>query len=563
MNEQLAFNLFDYFPTHTKKTAVASTSQKKLLKNYAYDCGEELKGARKHLSQIPKFSTEWLEQVEENPSEAFQMVCKDSILIDFMPESLQEYGFTSEAAYGVKLILRKVSQRPEDSIEKRSDFITALLDLQNRLRECSDQEKFVATLMEIKEEVIKGDRSRYPLILRKEPDLKNFSYWLSLGNSFVSLFVSRSRRRTLPGYKNLIQQAFSEKGADWKWLQTKGKGASRTNKERWERKIPDEVIRMSQTPSGVNNPEDLIEHYGFRGIQFGRWMEDAAGKFHVLCSGNAWADLADILSIPRKCISIYGKLGLAFGSRGSGNASAHYEPLNNVMNLTKFRGGGSQCHEWAHALDFNLFSFSHKFTNGKLLSVSGNKPGEYLPYSVRTSFSELMKEIKNGTGSKKLILPDPFPKPTYRYRESIVSLLEKHEFNINEALLCVKDRYNCSTKQLSEIGFMYCQMISERTGSKPEYILIPTDLSSFYLDAAARGAYWKRDHELFARAFEAWIEDELAKRGMTNSYLVTGTTFGGPYPQSEERDSINDAFNHWWKSITLSGILHDEKLWKS
>ncbi|MFE5321522.1 LPD1 domain-containing protein [Paenibacillus sp. NPDC056579] len=83
-----------------------------------------------------------------------------------------------------------------------------------------------------------------------------------------------------------------------------------------------------------------------------------------------------------------------------------------------------------------------------------------------------------------------------------------------------------------------------------------------YLDAKARGAYWKRDHELFARAFEAWIEDELADRGMTNSYLVSDTRHGGPYPQGSERESINSAFRRMWESLSESKILCDDRLWK-
>lgn len=75
------------------------------------------------------------------------------------------------------------------------------------------------------------------------------------------------------------------------------------------------------------------------------------------------------------------------------------------------------------------------------------------------------------------------------------------------------------------------------------------------------GAYWKRDHELFARAFESWIEDELVERGITNSYLVTGTRLPGPYPEGDERKSINDAFRKWWKVLSDSEVLHNKEFW--
>ena len=66
-------------------------------------------------------------------------------------------------------------------------------------------------------------------------------------------------------------------------------------------------------------------------------------------------DLSLVTNISPKALSLGGKLALAFGSRGSGNASAHFEPDLVVINLTKTKGAGSLAHEWWHALD-NYFS---------------------------------------------------------------------------------------------------------------------------------------------------------------------------------------------------------------
>src|SRR3546814_16005623 len=46
-----------------------------------------------------------------------------------------------------------------------------------------------------------------------------------------------------------------------------------------------------------------------------------------------------------------GSLAVAFGSRGSGKAAAHYEPGRRVVNVTRMSGAGSLAHEFAHALD--------------------------------------------------------------------------------------------------------------------------------------------------------------------------------------------------------------------
>ncbi len=46
----------------------------------------------------------------------------------------------------------------------------------------------------------------------------------------------------------------------------------------------------------------------------------------------------------------------------------------------------------------------------------------------------------------------------------------------------------------------------------------------FTRHSAAMGKYWRRDHEMFARAFEAYIQDKIEAGGKQNSYLVDGTT---------------------------------------
>lgn len=140
--------------------------------------------------------------------------------------------------------------------------------------------------------------------------------------------------------------------------------------------------------------------------------------------------------------------------------------------------------------------------------------------------------------------------------------LERYDYDVTKALTSLKGTYRIKPKQWVEIGFFYCLLAKEAGRPVPTEFFVPTDFSLFFLDAKARGVYWKRDQELFARAFEAWIEDELYDRGMTNSYLVYGTRLGGPYPQGEERAVINKAFRDWWSVLMESGILQNEELWK-
>ncbi|MCE9926593.1 LPD5 domain-containing protein [Aeromonas media] len=129
--------------------------------------------------------------------------------------------------------------------------------------------------------------------------------------------------------------------------------------------IPDERRDLNQPRVGEDmrggadvTPELFANAFGFRGVEFGNWVEQGRRQRDLNDAFDALMDLAAVLGISPKAISLNGELGLAFGARGSGGvkpAAAHYEPGKVVINLTKMNGAGSLGHEWWHALD-NYFS---------------------------------------------------------------------------------------------------------------------------------------------------------------------------------------------------------------
>lgn len=110
-------------------------------------------------------------------------------------------------------------------------------------------------------------------------------------------------------------------------------------------------------------PEMFTEAFAFRGVQFGNWTNGRDRQEALNQAYDAFMDLAEVLGKSPKAMSLNGELGLAFGARGSGAASAHYEPEQVVINLTKTKGAGSLAHEWWHALD-NYFARSGGIANG-------------------------------------------------------------------------------------------------------------------------------------------------------------------------------------------------------
>ena len=111
-------------------------------------------------------------------------------------------------------------------------------------------------------------------------------------------------------------------------------------------------------------------------------------------------DMAGILGISPKAISIDGKLALAVGARGTGKASAHYEPAKHVINLTKAKSAGTLAHEWWHAMDFH---FGRKSSSAP---STDNRFDEETRTEVRKAIESLMDKIKDSDYYKRSKLLD-------------------------------------------------------------------------------------------------------------------------------------------------------------
>ena len=117
----------------------------------------------------------------------------------------------------------------------------------------------------------------------------------------------------------------------------------------------EEIVRKGKTHRLGGKDADVsdFQKFGFRGVTFGNW-NNSPERQHILNHAyDSLTDMADILGVPAKSLSLDGDLGLGFGSHGKGltGARAHYNRKGVVINLTKMHGAGSLAHEWMHALD--------------------------------------------------------------------------------------------------------------------------------------------------------------------------------------------------------------------
>lgn len=144
---------------------------------------------------------------------------------------------------------------------------------------------------------------------------------------------------------------------------------------------------------GNVTPEQLANTFGFRGVQFGNYVEGNKRISDVNRCFDAFADLANVLNIPEKAVSLNGELGIAFGARGNGgknSASAHYEPNQVVINLTKKNGAGCLAHEWWHALD-NYFG---KMNDSEFVTETYTKRSNNIRQEMVDAFKNISKVVR-------------------------------------------------------------------------------------------------------------------------------------------------------------------------
>lgn len=184
-----------------------------------------------------------------------------------------------------------------------------------------------------------------------------------------------------------------------------------------------ERVAATLEPEQNVTPEKFSDAFGFRGVQFGNYVEGPRRQSDLNRAYDSLMDMADVLKVPAKALSLNGRLGLAFGARGKGGknaAAAHYEPGQVAINLTKSNGAGSLAHEWFHALD-NYFG-QHDIARGGNV-VSGDNfmtswngkdaPGEHpVRQEVRDAFKGVLRAVsKSGMVDRARRLDDVRSKP--------------------------------------------------------------------------------------------------------------------------------------------------------
>lgn len=148
----------------------------------------------------------------------------------------------------------------------------------------------------------------------------------------------------------------------------------------------------------------LIKKYKLHGFEFGRYVNNEDRYDFVLATKDSLRDLAWMLKTDN--LGVNYKIGIAFGARGrGGHAIAHYEPLLNMINLTKNKGGQSMAHEYGHALDYNIGMYVDQNKSHGALSAGRSMakfPEDNTGGTCRLLMRKLIREIKMTDSFKRL-----------------------------------------------------------------------------------------------------------------------------------------------------------------
>jgi hypothetical protein len=179
---------------------------------------------------------------------------------------------------------------------------------------------------------------------------------------------------------------------------------------------PEKVTREGEKRrEGDVKERDFSDTFGFRGVEFGNWNNQAERQEVMNHAFDALHDLAALLNVPPKALSLNGELAIAFGARGHGlsGARAHYERDYGTINLTKMSGAGTLAHEWMHAFDHYLARLDTKAKPERVANAEGHKvfeaggPGtDYITHGpsykskLRDELKAALKEVNDTIATK-------------------------------------------------------------------------------------------------------------------------------------------------------------------
>lgn len=608
------------------------------------DFGKKIGGAKKDLWKQRGLFSDDLTQM--NSREADKYVKKDNIWKKPDYAALIENGFPVSIAYFIKTARDSLRATPayfrtddteEKRLERQKQYIDTIREAQSVVESIQSKEDALSVFTKflIGGGYVQHGSSYYRYELtekgKNSPVITNklFRALNQSSDSFDRNITKKAeqeqfgvpKEQKVPkGYEVLFDDGKNTYSADDDWRSntyyvTKGRRILHTNFEtqeeavKWvqdytqgrnggkkKRIVPPQFEHIHRDGDDYRHGRDIegqdyLSTFGFKGGEFGNWMSQNDRQASLNLGFEALKDLAKALAITDADISFGGNLSIAFGARGNGNAVAHYEPMRQVINLTKMRGAGSLAHEWWHGLDDFL---------GTKLSAKGYLSDNPRVFPLITQLIDTMKykpETVEQAATRTASSSEQYRKNAESWLNPLVlSYLSKGSADDIAKYEMLKARFlngeKGAVEELSELKkAVYGRVIPKSDREKLqgfERILhasatktepaIGRTMTDFYRNSKQMtkncekdGGYWDSNVEMTARAFATYIVDKLQCRsdyliGHAESAVDMTVDQAGEmqilvaFPQGEERKAINEVFDKIVAELKLMQIFtHEEK----
>lgn len=519
----VATSEIDENASETQKELARIVAEKQANKEYK-DTGKKFFGAKKDMAAMRRITAENLVSLEENADIAGKYVTKDKVLAGTTFE-IDTNGDPAVEFTKWKMF-KAIPSKPENTPEARKFYVEEIPKYVDALKNAKTRQEILD---------LGYDLMNYP---RPNSGLSDEARKAMIGEYRVrSRYFRKGFFDTLARQNKVGREAFSSYYApkDFSFLEAKKREVGE-RKEAPKHAVLENIIREGGADLGDITPEMVKNDFGHRGIEYGNYVKDEEAKVHLRRYAESMADLEQILGIDIGEFNRAHGLGIAFGSRGTGRALAHYEPAGKVINLTKTKGDGTVAHEWGHYLDNMIFRdlFPDKpLTNDSYAShVYGSGLGNKAIGEARDA---LIKAMQTGVGSTTVTPGErTFQSTTWRVVDEALARAKKE--TPQEIFNSLIKTYRFSDhKQLAE--YILVRM-------KGKSIEVENTRSQFISRSTVQGDYWIRKTELFARTFEGYIKDKGLKMGITNNYL-TNTPDHVLWIPEEERPHIYAAMENY------------------
>lgn len=567
------------------------------------DFGQKIGGAKKDLWKSRGLSIKELEVMTMTERE--KLITRDNVwLKPNIEKMVNEEGYDSRVVYYICCLRNAILSRPkimncfgkEEILECQADYVELVGQLRDRIlqmKKLSDVDSIgIKWLLSIGvlEETFGGYR-----ISRKGE--------IAINNKFLNLVQwNLGMLERNPDANNFMSS------------ESKGSSTKKDLGEDSERKkayYASELVDIKRTGKqhrqGNIEGQDFVDTFGIRGGEFGNWVNEVERQENMNFAFESFCDLADVLGIPYSEIGLKGHLGIAFGARGSGRVVAHYEPLHEVINLTKMKGAGSLAHEYFHAID-NLLGNDLCVDGFISKSAYFYAPMQHLldvitkkPVSVSENGVLIQKDLENverglSCSIKNILLPTKENKGSIELMvRKYVDLAKKNAYmggtvfldyvpkgsrmvyviadEMNELFTFIEEsqppmklseqKKHILAKQVEAVRVAYLNSAKEMKEVKyvkTDFKVNADSLDKFY--AKSGHGTWGSEIELCARAFACYVKDKLAENGVRNDYLcghadtvksiLPGNKIVYGYPRGQERVNINKAFDEFFEVLRTS-----------